>query len=160
MVHKAVDKAVMIVINLFLNIKAQWNQHGLHKYTYMTKNTEQDPKWVNMVMALSKTRVEFNSEIARLMSVPVVYMVLGDDAVLYVGMSQYGVSRLFNRKHHALNHDVWLKVTSIQVFEVDSVSAAKALEANLIKSLKPVHNDRMVGRIRKKTFEIINDSMV
>ena len=106
-------------------------------------NDDTEPKWIRMVEALSKSRVEFKRDVARLMYVPVVYVVFGKDLVLYVGMSTRGIARVFNRNHHAMKQDIWRDVQSVQVFEVDSEAAARTLEACLIREFKPIHNDRL-----------------
>jgi len=111
----------------------------------MTTNPE-DPKWITMTMALSNHRIEFDKDIVRLMFTPVVYVAIGKDSILYVGMSKHGLGRVFDRKHHALTPEVWKEVESIQVLGVISVSAAFTLEAHLIQEFKPKYNDRMCIR--------------
>lgn len=93
-------------------------------------------------MALSQNRIEFDGSVVRLMFAPVVYVAIGKDSILYVGMSKHGLGRVFDRKHHALTPDVWKEVESIQVFEVLSIPAAKTLEAHLIQGFHPKYNDR------------------
>jgi excinuclease UvrABC nuclease subunit len=91
------------------------------------------------------------------MFTPIVYVVFGADAVIYVGMSTQGLGRVFDRKHHALTPDVWASAESVQVFKVDSLSAARTLEAQLIQEFKPTHNDKQCVRpgTQIKTHRII-----
>jgi excinuclease UvrABC nuclease subunit len=107
---------------------------------------KKDPKWITLTMALSNHRIEFSKDIIQLMFAPVVYVVMGRDAVLYVGMSKQGLGRVFDRKHHVLTQSVWSQVESIQVLKVDSIAAALTLEAHLIQEFKPVYNDRQCIR--------------
>lgn len=113
-----------------------------------------DPKWITMTMALSKRMIEFNSDALSLMYAPVVYVVFGEALVLYVGMSMKGLARVFDRNHHILSKDVWREARSIQVFEVDSRSAALTLEAKLIQEFKPIYNDRQCIRTFKSNMGV------
>ncbi len=101
--------------------------------------------WIDITERLSKARIEFKSDVVRLVDAPVVYMAFGYDEVLYVGMSQHGLGRVFDRKHHVLSL-IRDEIQSIQVYEVESIKAAIFLENILIKEFRPKHNDRRVVR--------------
>jgi hypothetical protein len=111
---------------------------------------QDDPKWIKMAMALSNNRVEFSKDIIKLMISPIVYVVIGDKSILYIGMSSKGIGRVLDRKHHALTLGVWQQAESIQVFGVDSESAARTLETKLIQEFNPRHNQRQALRVGRR----------
>lgn len=115
----------------------------------------QEYQWITATLALSRKKIEFNRVALGMMSTPIVYMALGDKDVLYIGMSEKGLGRVFARDHHVLKH-IMGEIRSLQVFEVDSPAAARTLEAVLIKNLKPTRNRRGYKKNKPKTVNVIN----
>lgn len=70
---------------------------------------------------------------------PCVYLMTGEEGVLYVGMSKNGLSRPFSRHHRAMR----LRSSQIQkilVYSVDSEEVARTVEALLIHVFSPPWN--------------------
>ena len=71
----------------------------------------------------------------------IVYMALGGDECLYVGMSVAGLSRPFKPDHHVLAKH-WDEIETLEVYEVATRKDAEYLEAVMVREFSPKYNKR------------------
>ncbi len=109
-----------------------------------------DQEFSDFVISKTVKRIEFEASQVPLFGKPIVYMALGKNVVLYVGMSKHGIGRVFCRDHHALTK-VQSDIISLEVYETKTVADAIALEDAMIKEFKPLYNERKyIPAIRNK----------
>jgi excinuclease UvrABC nuclease subunit len=100
--------------------------------------------FLERIKSLSLSQIEIKESLLDVAHDPLVYMVLGKDEVLYVGMSRVGLSRVFHSRHHVLRK-IKKEIESIVIFRTETISKAQKLERMMILEFKPAHNDRQSG---------------
>lgn len=100
-----------------------------------------DEEFSEKVMMMARRRVEFDVRKLPLFDKPVVYMALGKDDVLYVGMSSCGLGRVFGKGHHVLSR-IHTEIVKLHVYETESIKDASKLESMMIQEFRPLYNGR------------------
>jgi excinuclease UvrABC nuclease subunit len=100
--------------------------------------------FLERIKSLSLSQVEIKTPLLDIAPDPLVYMVLGKDEVLYVGMSRVGLSRVFHSRHDVLRK-IKKEIESIVIFRTETISKAQKLERMMILEFKPKHNGRQNG---------------
>lgn len=70
---------------------------------------------------------------------PLVYVAIGREGVLYIGMSGKGLSRVFSESHHALSR-IRDQIIGLEILPVETEVEAFALEKSLICKYSPTYN--------------------
>jgi excinuclease UvrABC nuclease subunit len=100
--------------------------------------------FLDRIKSLSLSQVEIKTPLLDIAHDPLVYMVLGKDEVLYVGMSRVGLSRVFHSRHDVLRK-IKKEIESIVIFRTETINKAQKLERMMILEFKPKHNGRQNG---------------
>ena len=102
-----------------------------HRELFKDKITE----WV-------KGGVSFGRSTAELLRGPCVYLFLKENEPLYIGMSEYGLSRVFSTHHNKYFSEVLSEYDEVLIYQVKDAKAARDTEALMISSLRPRANIR------------------
>lgn len=94
-----------------------------------------------------RERVITGSELADHLG-PLVYVLMREDEILYIGMSGSGVGRAFSSGHHAIGDTIRTTDTLKFIF-CDSLVEAELLEAELLLRHRPPLNKTFYGLVRK-----------
>lgn len=98
---------------------------------------------VDNVAELITDGFEFDGKDVRALRTFVVYVVSDvEGRALYVGRSNFGLSRVFDPAHHALKPEVIEKLHKLKVYTCRTKDDAAQLEAELIYYLDPLLNIR------------------
>jgi predicted GIY-YIG superfamily endonuclease len=95
--------------------------------------------FANRISSLCSKKLELDAILLSMWSKNLVYMALGEDSVLYIGMSTQGLSRVFDHKHHVLSN-IHSLVKSMMLFETNDERTARQLERVLIAEFHPQYN--------------------
>ncbi len=87
--------------------------------------------------------IEFTGDVWRSLCKPCVYVASNETEVLYVGLSDRGLSRPFSPDHHKLKASPCRDaVASLKVYPCKTLGDARKAERILIAALNPKWNDR------------------
>ncbi len=95
--------------------------------------------------------VEFSGKVWRSLCEPCVYIASSRKEVLYVGLSQNGLTRPFDTLHHKLGGSQRNEVTKLKVYPCKSLDSARKAERILIAALNPKWNERQTVAAKYRT---------
>lgn len=98
-----------------------------------------DDEFADTIEGSTIKRIKIKGDDIRLLLGPLVYLALGRNDILYVGMSSVGLSRVFAQNHSVISNII-KDITSIELYQTRTVEEAESLEKKLIKEMQPKYN--------------------
>ena len=107
--------------------------------------------FTKIVSTYAKERYSLTGDTFKALQKPVVYMVLGEDEILYVGQSQNGAGRPYAKNHHAIS-TITEPIKEVHLYIPDHPGDLNLLEQYLIKEFKPKYN-KVHKAVDKRSYQ-------